>query len=102
MLRAGLIGGLCGAVALGALAQAPSRGELLYQTHCGACHGEKLHWRDARLATDWTSLTAQVRRWQEQAQLRWTEDDISAVARHLNAAYYHFSPTPGPQASALR
>lgn len=33
------------------------RGELLYNTHCVACHSTKMHWRDQRLATDWKSLT---------------------------------------------
>src|ERR1700757_114536 len=39
-------------------------GALLYETHCIACHTTQVHWRDQRLATDWTTLSAQVRRWQ--------------------------------------
>jgi mono/diheme cytochrome c family protein len=96
-----LLAGLLAGPAPAARAQAASRGALLYQTHCVACHSEKLHWRDARLATDWPSLKAQVRDWQAVAQLRWTEDDIVAVTQHLNDAVYHFDRTAGKQGSAL-
>jgi len=69
---------------------AASRGELLYSTHCIACHTEKLHWRDQRQASDWASLKAQVRQWQANAMLGWTEDDVLAVTRHLNDTIYHY------------
>lgn len=68
----------------------PSRGELLYDTHCVACHTTQMHWRDQRLATDWNTLGAQVRRWQESVRLNWNEDDITAVTSYLNRLYYHF------------
>ena len=68
----------------------PSRGELLYSTHCIACHTTQAHWRDKRLATDWKSLVHQVRRWQSNAHLGWNEDDIAEVTRYLNQLYYHF------------
>ena len=42
----------------------PSRGELLYSTHCIACHTEQVHWREKKLVTDWPSLVAEVNRWQ--------------------------------------
>ena len=80
-------------VAAVAQAQSPpanSRGELLYTTHCVGCHTTQVHWRDRKLASDWTSLTAQVERWQKNANLGWGGDDIDAVARYLNAAYYRF------------
>jgi mono/diheme cytochrome c family protein len=67
-----------------------SRGALLYSTHCIACHDSQIHWRDMKLATDWPSLKAQVRRWQASALLGWKEDDIIEVTRHLNALYYRF------------
>ncbi len=78
-------------------AQAPpelnrSRGALLYSTHCIACHSTQAHWRDARLATDWDSLTKQVSRWERNAGLNWNEEDVSAVTHYLNSLYYHFSP----------
>jgi mono/diheme cytochrome c family protein len=84
-------------VVASALAQpAPaSRGALLYDTHCVVCHNTQLHWRDNRAATDWASLKSEVRRWQGQAQLRWSEDDIDEVVRHLNDRIYRFEqPLP--------
>ena len=77
----------------------PTRGELLYKTHCIECHTEQMHWRALRQAHDWDSLTAQVRRWQGTARLGWSEDDISEVARHLNETIYRF---PLPQQKASR
>ena len=74
-------------------ARSESRGELLYTTHCVACHSEQLHWRERKLVTDWSSLKAQVRRWQDTAQLGWSEEDVIDVARHLNAIHYRLPQT---------
>jgi hypothetical protein len=46
--------------------------------------------RDKKLATDWNSLKAQVRRWQGAAMLGCPEDDIVEVTRCLNSSFYHF------------
>jgi hypothetical protein len=73
-----------------AMAAENSRGELLYNTHCIACHTTQMHWRDQRLAVDWNTLTVQVRRWQNSIQLHWDDDDINAVASYLNQHYYEF------------
>ncbi len=84
-------------ISAGASAQAtvvPGRGELLYTTHCVACHNARVHWRDQKLATDWASLRAQVRRWQGVQKLGWGEPDITEVARYLNTFYYRYTP-PG-------
>ena len=67
-----------------------TRGELLYSTHCITCHSTQVHWRDKKLATDWTRLQAEVRRWQEVSGLGWVDDDITEVARYLNVRYYHY------------
>ncbi|MEP6792549.1 MAG: cytochrome c [Ramlibacter sp.] len=74
-------------------APSPTRGQLLYNTHCIACHTTQMHWRDDRQATDWDSLKVQVRRWQGNAGLAWTDEDITDVARHLNNTIYKFSQT---------
>ena len=76
-------------------AAAQSRGELLYTTHCIACHNTQVHWRSKKQVVDWPSLRAQVRAWQATAQLAWTDDDILLVAAYLNEAYYHLPP-PAP------
>ncbi|MBS0437240.1 MAG: cytochrome C [Proteobacteria bacterium] len=82
-------------------APAPTRGELLYTTHCIACHNSQMHWRDKRLATDWASLQAQVRRWQGVAKLGWNEDDILEVTRHLNERIYRYAPSGDKVTSML-
>jgi mono/diheme cytochrome c family protein len=71
----------------------PTRGQLLYATHCIACHNSQMHWRNDKLATDWGSLKAQVRRWQARANLGWSEADIVEVARHLNDTIYLYPQT---------
>ncbi|MBU1361639.1 MAG: cytochrome C [Gammaproteobacteria bacterium] len=77
-------------------AAAQSRGELLYTTHCIACHSTAVHWREKKLATDWPSLEAQVRRWQSTASLGWSDADVIEVTRHLNETFYGFPPAQGP------
>lgn len=67
-----------------------TRGELLYSTHCIACHSAEVHWRDKKLATDWISLRAEVRRWQGFSGLGWSDDDVAEVARYLNALHYRY------------
>ncbi len=70
-----------------------SRGELLYETHCNACHTSKIHWREQKLATDWNSLKVQVRRWQASMGLDWSEEEITDVTHYLNAVHYGFPAT---------
>ena len=82
-------------------AQAQTRGELLYATHCVACHNEQMHWRDKKQVVDWPSLKAQVQLWQATALLNWTEDDVQQVARHLNDTYYRLAAPPAPGALAV-
>ena len=72
-----------------------TRGKLLYDTHCIACHNTQIHWLDQKLASDWTKLVAEVRRWQARALLQWSEDDILEVARHLNATIYRYPQSSG-------
>jgi mono/diheme cytochrome c family protein len=81
------------AFAAQAQTQTPSRGELLYTTHCVACHTTQMHWRENKLATNWDTLKAQVRRWQGVARLEWTEADVDEVARYLNDTIYRY-PEP--------
>lgn len=69
------------------------RGELLYSTHCVACHDTQVHWREKKLVKDWRSLQVEVSRWQGISALGWSDDDVAAVARYLNTLHYHF-PAP--------
>jgi mono/diheme cytochrome c family protein len=71
----------------------PSRGELLYATHCIACHSTSMHWRDRKLATDYASLLAQVARWEKNTGLGWSSEEILAVTGYLNITIYRFPDT---------
>lgn len=83
---------MAGFSALAAAQAAPgeTRGELLYSTHCVACHTTQMHWRNDRQAFDWDSLKFQVRRWQGNAGLAWNDADIAEVSRYLNDSIYHY------------
>jgi len=80
----------CAALAAVAQAPAPSRGALLYDTHCIACHTKEVHWRERKLATDWVSLAAETRRWQRNIGLGWSDEEIDDVVRYLNTTIYRF------------
>lgn len=84
---------VCSATSYSQTTPAQTHGELLYLTHCVACHTTQMHWRKGRLATDWDSLKVQVRRWQGNAGLQWGEADIEEVSRYLNETIYRY-PTP--------
>lgn len=83
-----------GPAAPAAPAAPPTRGRLLYETHCVACHTTQMHWRDQRIVQDWDGLLAQVRAWQARANLNWPDADIEAVARHLNDHIYKLPAAP--------
>lgn len=70
-----------------------SRGKLLYTLHCVNCHTEQKHWRTNKKVSDWPSLVSQVRLWQSISNLKWDNQDIESVAKHLNTLYYHL-PLP--------
>lgn len=86
---------LCGnpASAEAPLMRDATRGELLYTTHCIACHDVQIHWRDRKVVTDWAGLQTEVRRWQIISRLGWSEGDVVDVTRYLNTLYYHY-PSP--------
>ena len=73
--------------------KASSRGQMLYENQCSACHGANAHWRDKKLVSDAQSLRTQVKRWATNAGQQWSDDDVEQVARYLNTRYYHL---PGP------
>jgi mono/diheme cytochrome c family protein len=67
-------------------------GELLYSTHCLACHTEQVHWRQNSLVKDWTTLRTQIERWQTNIGQKWTREQISDVAKYLNTSFYKLAP----------
>ncbi|MDO9217227.1 MAG: hypothetical protein Q7U14_08130, partial [Lacisediminimonas sp.] len=95
MLAKPIIALLLAALAGLARAEAPrtgdaARGELLYTTHCMACHSDQVYWRANKLVTDWRSLQSEVDRWQVLSGLGWNPQDIADVARYLNTVYYRY------------
>lgn len=84
----GLIGGL-NTLSFSQGKHNEERGQLLYETHCIACHSTQIHWREQKLVNDWESLLSQVRRWQYIGGLSWSEDEVADVASYLDKLFYH-------------
>lgn len=72
---------------------APERGRALYEIRCGACHERSVHQREARRATDFATLRAEVARWSATSGGDWRDEEVDAVAAWLNERYYRF-PCP--------
>lgn len=84
---------LCGAAAAAeppAIPE-PSRAELLYETHCVACHTSVAH-RQLDRARSPAEVAASVRRWSDHQSLNWTESDIQDVTGFLIHRYYRLAP----------
>lgn len=67
-----------------------SRGQLLYETHCAACHDQSVHNRKPRKADSIGKIKYWVTRWSTELKLSWSSSDIDAVAQYLNSKYYKF------------
>ena len=80
----------CFLLAWPASAADAQRGRALYETGCTGCHAESVHGRAKRVATDFDSVRAWVRRWGANVGLAWTDDDVLDVTVHLNDRYYRF------------
>lgn len=71
-----------------AAAQDVSRGALLYETHCAACHREGLHDRKSSKVHSYAELRAQVERWAAQTGRRFTRVEIDELVDFLDASHY--------------
>ena len=71
-------------------AQDPGRGKLLYQTHCGDCHYERVHQRDREKSAVRTlsDLRDQVARRAAQTGRPFTLEDLEDLVEYLNRSYY--------------
>ena len=77
------------ALASGGLAAAePGRGRLLHDMHCISCHDAQAYKRDSKIASNYDEVRSQVLRWQNNVFLRWSAEDIDAVATYLARAFY--------------
>lgn len=84
---ASLLLALCAA---SASAQDAERGRLLYETHCGACHYERVHQRLRPSVRDLDQLRDMVARWTPQTKHGFTLDEQEAVVQYLNESHYRF------------
>ena len=69
----------------------PSYGQLLYENHCLGCHESQMHIRSNTEVTSLAQLFAFVRIRSNNLDLKWKEEEITAVTLFLNQSYYHFS-----------
>ena len=79
---------------LSASAQDVQRGRLLYETHCGACHYERVHDRMRTKIGQLADLRDEVTRWALQTGRRFTLDEREEVVQYLNESHYRFGLPP--------
>jgi hypothetical protein len=77
-----------------AWAQDPAPGRLLYETHCGGCHYERVHQRIRSDIKDLADLRDTVARWAAQTKHRFTLDELESVVQYLNESHYRFGLPP--------
>lgn len=68
----------------------PSRGQLLYENHCMACHESVVHIRTRKQVESLSALRIEVLRWSAQLQFHWGREEVEEVVSHLNRQYYKF------------
>ena len=77
-----------------AWAQDTARGRVLYETHCGACHYERVHQRVRSEVKGLADLRDTVARWAAQTKHRFTLDELESVVQYLNESHYRFGLPP--------
>jgi mono/diheme cytochrome c family protein len=80
-----------------AWAQDPAPGRLLYETHCGTCHYERVHERTKSDVKGLADLRDTVARWAAQTKHPFTLDEIESVVQYLNQSHYRFGLPPDLQ-----
>ena len=79
-----------------AWAQDPAPGRLLYETHCGGCHYERVHQRVRSDVKGLADLRDTVARWASQTKRQFTLDELESVVQYLNESHYRFGLPPDP------
>lgn len=77
-----------------ALAQDPADGRLLYETHCGGCHYERVHQRTHSDLRGIGDLRDAVARWSKQTKRTYTLDELDNIVQYLNESHYRFGLAP--------
>jgi hypothetical protein len=83
-------------LALPAFAQDAARGKLLYETHCGGCHYERVHDRLHTEIRDPADLRAMVARWAPQTKRNFSPDELADIVEYLNVSHYRIGLPPKP------
>ena len=96
MKRAILAGLLLAAGA--ASAQDAERGRLLYETHCGGCHVERLHDRKNSPVDSMEKLRMQVARWTKQTGRPFSAAEREDLVEYLATTHYRSRLTPAGRA----
>ena len=68
----------------------PLRGMELYSNHCTVCHTSQAHIRDNRKGKSLAEVEVWIRRWANELQLNWGDEEVQAVLQHLNTQYYKY------------
>lgn len=83
-------------------AQDIGRGRLLYETHCSACHAERLHERSKSKVASLGDLRREVERWTRQSGRAFTAAEREDLVAYLDAVHYRLDsrapPTPATPA----
>jgi mono/diheme cytochrome c family protein len=75
------------------LAQDAQRGKLLYETHCVACHYERIHKRDPSrsLIKSEAQLRTEVAQRAALTRQRFSAADLDEIAEYLNRTHYRLA-----------
>ncbi len=90
----GMVASLALISSASALGADPSRGALLYENHCTACHASQAHIREARKVQSRAELRRWILRWQSELRLEWSSEEVDDVEAFLNETYYRLDSTP--------
>lgn len=74
--------------------QDAARGRLLYETHCGGCHYERVHQRLRSEVRDLSDLRDMVARWAPQTKRTYTLAELEDIVQYLNESHYRLGLSP--------
>lgn len=77
-----------------AWAQDAERGRVLYQTHCGGCHYERVHDRLRPAVKELSELRDMVAQWAPQTKRTYSLDELEDIVQYLNETHYRFALPP--------
>lgn len=63
-------------------------GRLLYETHCGGCHYERLHDRVKTKINSLAALRAEVAKWAAQTGRKFSAAELEDIVEYLNQSHY--------------